>query len=152
MQNLSGVSQLNGNINVVIEDVLQYLVNSVEFHGSHGVLEIFLLIRNALSAHVATAYRSLFLLVCDCFKDPDRLGTLDAEELFARLAVVTNILEIELAVATLLISTVLGGCCLLNELLHLGLCCKIKWGMTTSVFNLDVDSTREEALEHLLGT
>jgi hypothetical protein len=79
------------------------------------------------------------------------LGALYTEELFARLAVITNILEVEFAVTAFLIGTVLGGCRLLDKFLHLGLCCQVKWGMTTGVLDLNIYSSGEEALEYLLG-
>ena len=151
VQHLGLVTQLHCDINVVIKDVLEYFVNGVELHGGHGVPEVLLLVRDALSAHVAATHRPLLVLVSDRLEHPNRLRALDAEELFAGLAVVANVLEVEFAVTTFLISTVLGGSRLLDQLLHLGLCRQVERGVATRVLDLDVDSSGEEALEDLLG-
>ena len=115
------MSEFNGDVDVVVEDVLEDLVDGVELHGVHGVAQVLLLRRDQVRAPVATAHRTLLLLVSHCLENPNRLAALDAEELLARLAVVTDVLEIKLAIATLLVSTILSGRGFGNEFLDLGL-------------------------------
>ena len=119
VKNFRRMLQLHCDIYVVIEDVGEDLVDRVKLHGAHGVAKFLLLVVDVLGAGVAAADRALLLLIRDCLEDPHRLGALDAEEKLARLAVVADVLEVKLAVAALLVSTVLSGCRLLYQFLHL---------------------------------
>jgi hypothetical protein len=90
------------DIDVIILDVGENLVESVEFHGGHAISKFSLSVDNNISTSVAPADRSFLSLICHLFKDPTALGAFATEELLARLAIVSDVLEIELFLAFLI--------------------------------------------------
>lgn len=142
--------KLHCNVNFISEDVTEHLINYMEVLGVHGVAEVLFIVGNDVSAAVATAHRSLFVHCGDTFKDPLALRALVTEELSALLAVVSDVLEVKFALA-LLVLAILRACGFGYQLLDLRLCRKIQGRMSPCVFDLNVNASRKEALEHFLG-
>lgn len=93
--------QFHSDIDVIILDVSEDLVKSVEFHGGHAISKFSLCVDDNISTSIAPADRSFFSFICHLLKDPTALRAFTAEELFARLAIVSDVLEIKLFLAFL---------------------------------------------------
>ena len=118
------VLELNSDVDVIVENVGQYFVDSVEFHGCHGVLEVALVPGDDLGTTVATADRTFLLEGGHVLEDPHALRALKTEEFLAGLTVVSDVLEIELALACLIL-TVLCACGFLDQVFHFCLSGKV---------------------------
>jgi len=134
------MSELDRDVDLIVQDVLEDLVDREELHSGHRALEFFLVVGDDVRAAVAAADRALLLLVGDGLEDPHGLGALDAEELLAGLAVVADVLEVELGLAGLVRTGFRRGR-FQDQVFNFTLGSQVEGGVAPSVLDFNIYST-----------
>ena len=105
---------------VVTDDGRKYAVYCVEVHCLNCIHQVLFALGDLIETVIAPADRSLLLLALYRLIDPLTFGALDTEEPLAALAVISDVLEVELALAN---HAVLSINSLHYQLLHFVGCC-----------------------------
>lgn len=136
----------HSHIEIDVSAGVHLLIESVELILLHGTLKVGLVFKDLLLHVLGSANWSLGLLRVPFLVDPLRHTALGTEELVTLLAVVSEVLEIELGLA-LRVLTHLGLHGFEDQSLSLRLSGQLKRRITSGIDLVNINTSRQEALE-----
>ena len=149
MEHLGLVEQLHFDVRLVVLDLREDRVERLEIIRSHGVAKAALSLLDFVAAVIVSADRSLRNQAVLVLEHPVLRGAELAVEITARLAVELDVSEVKLGAIALLANAVGRVDTALDQLTCLRVSGKIKRSVTSSIFQVQINTKLHKALENL---